>query len=138
MQVKVNNKWYYITDFDSYNEVLDLGEIEETEGIPDGLDLEKDWDALQEYIGLSDDEQDIVLAYYRVTNVFNPEEAMEAYIGQYATPADFCQELCEEIDSEELEALPNYLRYCIKWADVWEHYLQHDYFEYRGYYFRNV
>ena len=70
--------------------------------------------------------------------IANPEEAMEAYQGSYYTGADFARELCEEIASEAMEALPNYLRDCIKWSDVWDYYLRHDYFEVDGLYFRNL
>ena len=138
IQIEMQDKWYNLADFDAYEEIEELGEILSVDGLPDGLDLESDFDALKAYDGMDEDDQKIVTAYYKATNVFNPEEAMEAYQGSYYTGADFAQELCEDVEHEALEALPNYLRYCIKWADVWEHYLQHDYFEKDGYYFRNV
>lgn len=138
IQIEMQDKWYNLADFDAYEEIEELGEILSVDGLPDGLDLESDFDALKAYDGMDEDDQKIVTAYYKATNVFNPEEAMEAYQGSYYTGADFAQELCEDVEHEALEALPNYLRNCIKWADVWEHYLQHDYFEEDGYYFRNV
>lgn len=138
MEIKVNGKWYEVSWFDDFEEIEMIGEIEETKGIPDFIDLESDWDTIREYLSLTDYAQQIVMAYAEATNVFNPEEALEAYIGRYATPADFCEEFCEEVESEALDALPNYLKFCIDWAAVWDTALCHDYFEYSGYYFRNV
>lgn len=139
MRIEIDNKsWYDITDFDSYEEIEELGEVTGTSGIPDCIDLESDWDAIQEYLGLTDYAQQIVMAYSNATNVFNPVEALESYVGQYATPADFCEELCEEVEGEALESLPGYLLGCIDWEMVWVRSLCHDYFEYSGYYFRNV
>lgn len=139
MRIEIDNKsWYDITDFDSYEEIEELGEVTGTSGIPDSLDLESDWGTIREYLGLTDCAQQIVMAYSNATNVFNPEEALEAYIGRYATPADFCEEFCSEVEYEALDSLPGYLLECIDWEMVWVRSLHHDYFEYSGYYFRNV
>lgn len=138
MEIKVNGKWYEVSWFDDFEEIEMIGEIEETKDIPDCIDLERDWDAIREYLGLTDYAQQIVMAYAEATNVFNPEEALEAYIGRYATPADFCEEFCSEVEYEALDSLPGYLLECIDWEMVWVRSLHHDYFEYSGYYFRNV
>lgn len=139
MRIEIDNKsWYDITDFDSYEEIEDLGEVTGTSGIPDCIDLERDWDVIQEYLGLSEDDQQIVVAYAEATDNFDPEEAMGAFAGRYLTPESFCEDLCEEVDSEALEALPSYLRDCIDWELLWSSYLRHDYFEQDGYYFRNL
>lgn len=138
MEIKVNGKWYEVSWFDDFEEIEMIGEIEETKDIPDSLDLESDWDTIREYLGLTDYAQQIVMAYAEATNVFNPEEALEAYIGRYATPADFCEEFCSEVEYEALDSLPGYLLECIDWEMVWVRSLHHDYFEYSGYYFRNV
>ena len=138
MEIKVNGKWYEVSWFDDFEEIEMIGEIEETKDIPDSLDLESDWDTIREYLGLTDYAQQIVMAYAEATNVFNPEEALEAYIGRYATPADFCEEFCSEVEYEALDSLPGYLLECIDWEMVWVRALHHDYFEYSGYYFRNV
>ena len=138
IQIELEDKWYNLADFDSYEEIEDLGEILSVDGLPDGLDLESDFDALKAYDGMVEDDQKIVMAYYKATNVFNPEEAMEAYVGKYSDPAYFAQSLCEEVEYEALKSMPDYLRDCIKWSDVWDYYLRHDYFEFNGYYFRNL
>lgn len=139
MRIEIDNKsWYDITDFDSYEEIEELGEVTGTSGIPDCIDLESDWDAIQEYLKLSDDEQAIMIAYAEANSVFDWEEAQEAFVGSYATPADFCEEFCSEVEYEALESLPDYLRGCIDWELVWNHYLRHDCFEQDGYYFRNM
>lgn len=139
MRIEINNKsWYALSDFDSYEEIEDLGEVTGTSGIPDCIDLERDWDTLQEYLGLSEDDRQIVVAYAEATDNFDPEEAMEAFAGRYLTPESFCEDICEEIESEALEDLPSYLRDCIDWELVWSSYLRHDYFEQDGYYFKHL
>lgn len=69
MRIEINNKsWYAITDFDSYEEIEELGEVTGTSGIPDCIDLERDWDEIQEYLGLSGLDQQIVMAYAEATD----------------------------------------------------------------------
>lgn len=138
MQVKVNNEWHYITDFDSYEEIEELGEVVDTKGIPDGVDLKADWDNIQEYINLSEEEQKIMMAYFAVIDEFNWGNASEAYVGSYPTCADFAESLCGDIYYDTLDQLPDFLRDCIKWSDVWAYFLHYDYFESNGHYFRNL
>lgn len=138
MEVKVNDKWYDLDWFDDFEELEDMGEIEDTKDIPDGLDIETNWDELQEYLGLADEEQAIMMAYYEATNTFDWSEAQEAYVGEYDTGADFAQALCEEVEYEALRNMPDYLRDCIKWSDVWDCFLHYDYFEQDGLYFRSL
>ena len=78
IQIEMQDKWYNLADFDSYEEIEELGEILSVDGLPDGLDLESDFDTLKVYDGMDEDDQKIVTAYYKATNGFNPEEAMEA------------------------------------------------------------
>lgn len=54
MEIKVNGKWYELAWFDDFEEIEMIGEIEETKDIPDSLDIETNWDELQEYLGLSE------------------------------------------------------------------------------------
>lgn len=139
MRIEIDNKsWYDLTDFDSYEALEELGEITGTSGIPDCIDLERDWDTIQEYLGLSEYDQQVVMAYAEVTDNFNPEEAMEAYVGAYPSSYDFAQSLCGDVYGEALRNLPAFLRDCIKWPDVWDCFLRHDYFESDGHYFRNL
>lgn len=137
MQVKVNNEWHYITDFDSYEEIEELGEVQATDGIPAGLDLEKNWDALQEYIGLSDYYQQVVMAYYEATDNFDPEEASEVYVGNFVSGAEFADVMSYELGYIP-EDLPSWIATHIDWQAVWDAELRHDYFESNGHYFRNL
>lgn len=137
MEIKVNGKWYELGWFDDFEEIEMTGEIEETKDVPDGLDLEKNWDEIQEYLGLSEYDQQVVMSYYEATNVFNPEEAMSAYAGTFADGAEFAESLCEELDYIPKD-LPSWIATHIDWQAVWDCYLRHDYFEQDGYYFRNM
>lgn len=139
MRIEINGKtWYDVADFTDYEEIEELGEITGTSGIPDCVDIESDWDSIQEYLTLSEAEQAIMIAYAEVTDCFDWSEAQDAYVGSYADGAEFAQELCEELEYEALRDTPSYLWHCIDWECVWLIYLRHDYFESNGYYFRNV
>ena len=137
MEVKVNGKWYELSWFDDFEEIEMIGEIEETKGIPDCIDLESDWDTVQEYLGLSEYDQQIVLAYYKATNVFNPEEAQEAFVGNYTDGAEFAGSMAYELGSIP-DDLPEWIAYHIDWQAVWNAELRHAYFEVDGLYFRNL
>lgn len=138
MRIEIDNKsWYDITDFDSYEEIEELGEVTGTSGIPDCIDLERDWDTIQEYLELSGLDRQIVMAYAEATDNFDPEEAMEAYAGSYTTGAEFAQTMSEELGYIP-EDLPSWIAYHINWQDVWDAELHYDYFESDGHYFRNL
>ena len=137
MEIKVNGKWYELSWFDDFEEIEMIGEIEETKDVPDSIDLERDWDAIQEYLGLADEEQAVMLAYYEATDNFDPEEAQEAYVGTFQDGAEFAQTMSEELGYIPHD-LPSWIAYHIDWQGVWDYYLRHDYFEYNGYYFRNL
>lgn len=137
MEVKVNGKWYDLDWFGDFEEIEDMGEIEDTKDIPDGLDIETNWDELQEYLGLSEYDQQVAMAYYEATNVFNPEEALEAYVGNYTDGAEFSATLCEELGYIPKD-LPVWIAYNIDWQGVWDGDLRHDYFEVDGKFFRNL
>lgn len=138
IQIEMQDKWYNLADFDSYEELEELGEILSVDGLPEGLDLESDFDELKEFDGMDDDDQKIVLAYYTATDSFNPKEAMEAYIGTFQDGAEFAQALCEEVEYEALRNLPVWIAYNIDWQGVWDGNLRHDYFEVDGKFFRNL
>lgn len=137
MEVKINGKWYDLDWFDDFEEIEMIGEIEETKDIPDGLDIETNWDTIQEYLGLSGLYQQIVMAYLGSTDNFDPEEAMEAYAGSYTTGAEFAQTLCEEVGYIPKD-LPSWIALHIDWQAVWDAELHYDYFESNGHYFRNL
>lgn len=138
VQVKIKSQWHDITDFASYDDITDMGKVQDVKGLPDGLDLKADFDGIIEWLSLPDDEQDIVLAYYRVTDTFNPEEAQEAYAGTFADGAEFAESLCEDVYYDALDAVPDFLRKHIDWQAVWDAELHYDYFEQDGHYFRNM
>ncbi|MBF1762573.1 MAG: antirestriction protein ArdA [Veillonella sp.] len=138
MRIEIDNKsWYDITDFDDYEEIEELGEITGTIGIPDCVDIESDWDSIQEYLGLSDNEQAIMIAYAEANSVFDWEEAMEAYVGNYTDGAEFAQTMSEELGYIP-EVLPSWIAYHIDWQAVWDCELCYDYFKFDGHFFRNL
>ena len=137
MEVKINGKWYDLEWFDDFEEIEMIGEIEETKDIPDGLDIETNWDTIQEYLGLSGLDRQIVMAYAESTDNFDPEEALEAYAGSYTTGAEFAQSLCEEVGYIPKD-LPSWIASHIDWQAVWDAELHYDYFESNGRYFRNL
>ena len=77
------------------------------------------------------------MAYYEVTNVFNPEEALEAYVGNYTDGAEFADSVAYELGYIPKD-LPSWIATHIDWLAVWECELQHDYFAYNDHYFRNL
>lgn len=138
MRIEIDNKsWYDITDFNSYEEIEELGEITGTIGIPDCADIESDWDSIREYLGLSDYTRQIVTAYAEATDNFDPEEALEAYAGTFADGAEFAESLCEELGYTPKD-LPSWIATHIDWQAVWDAELRHDYFAYDDRYFQNL
>ena len=138
MRIEIDNKsWYDITDFDSYEEIEELGEITGTVGIPDCVDIESDWDSIQEYLKLSDDEQAIMIAYAEATNTFDWSEASDAYAGDFVSGAEFADSMAYEL-IPELQDLPSWIAVHIDWQAVWDAELHHDYFAYNDHYFRNL
>lgn len=93
IQIETKDGWHNLLAFGSYEEIEELGEILSVDGLPDGTDLESDFDALKAYDGMNDLDQKIVLAYYEATDNFDPEEAMEAFAGRYLTPESFCEDI---------------------------------------------
>ena len=61
-------------------------------------------------------------------------DAEDAYAGEFYNDEEFAESLIEE--TEDLNALPDVLRWNIDWAGVARD-VMHDYFEESGYYFRN-
>jgi len=138
MKVQINEAWYDLTDFDHYTDMLELGEVQDVDGLPDGIDLTAGtFDALQEYASLSDDEQEIMLAYYKATDTFDFDATQEAYVGYFYNGAEFAQELCEEVGYIPKD-LPDWIARHINWQDVWDRELHYDYFAQDNHYFRNL
>lgn len=136
--VKINGDWCSLSLYNSYEELgIDDYTAIEFDGLPDGLDLESDFDALKAYDGMAEADQQIVMAYYKATNVFNPEEAMEAYAGIFVSGADFAESMCYDL-FDIYKDLPSWIVSHIDWQAVWECELHHDYFAYNDHYFRNL
>ena len=114
-----------------------IGEIEETKDIPAGLDLETNWDEIQEYLGLAYEEQAIMMAYYEATDCFDWSEAREAYAGTFTDGAEFADSMAYELGYIPKD-LPSWIAYHIDWQAVWDCELHYDYFESNGHYFRNL
>lgn len=36
MKVKINNEWYDLTDFDAYDDITNIGEVQDVDDAPDG------------------------------------------------------------------------------------------------------
>ena len=87
IQVKINGAWYDVSDYSSYDDLLELGEIDDELGVPKGMDLESDFHTLKEWLELDGTDQAIVLAYYENTDTFDPDKAMEAYVGTFSDDA---------------------------------------------------
>lgn len=137
MEVKVNGKWYELSWFDDFEEIEMIGEIEETKDIPDGLDIETNWDAIQEYLGLADEEQEIMMAYAEATDCFDWSEVQDAYVGNFVSGAEFADYMAYELGYIPKD-LPSWIATYIDWQAVWDCELYHDYFESNGHYFRNL
>ena len=54
------------------------------------------------------------------------EIEQEHYLGQYASTADFAEESLGNAYGYELEALPDSIRNCIDWSQVWDRYYRFD------------
>ena len=137
MEVKINNEWYDLSDFDSYEELEALGEIQDADGIPNVVDLKADWDNIQEYLSQSENDQQIVMAYYEATDSFDPKEALEAYVGNFVSGAEFADSMAYELGYIPKD-LPSWIATHIDWQAVWDAELSHDYFAYDDHYFRNM
>lgn len=138
MRIEIDNKsWYDITDFGSYEEIEELGEVTGTIDIPDCVDLESDWDAIQEYLGLADEEQEIMMAYAEATDCFDWSEAQDAYVGNFVSGAEFADYMAYELGYIPKD-LPSWIATHIDWQAVWDAELYYGYFESDGHYFRNL
>lgn len=138
MRIEIDNKtWYDITDFNSYEEIEELGEFTGTSGIPDCIDLERDWDDVQEYLGLSEYDQQIVMAYAEATDNFDTEEALESYAGNFVSGAEFADSMAYELGYIPKD-LPSWIATHIDWQAVWDAELSYDYFAHNDHYFRNM
>lgn len=91
MQVKINNEWYDIADFNSYEDMKQLGEIEETDGIPEGLDIKQWFNEIIEASELDQTNLDILEAWHECTNDYNIRNAHDNFIGKYNSLEEFAR-----------------------------------------------
>lgn len=137
IQIETKDGWHNLLAFGNYEEIEELGEILSVDGLPDGTDLESDFDSLKSFDGMNDLDQKIVLAYYEATDNFDPDEALEAYAGNYTDGAEFAETLCEELGYIPKD-LPSWIATHIDWQAVWDAELHYDYFAHNDHYFRNL
>ena len=62
------------------------------------------------------------------------EQFQDAYAGQYASGADFAEQLCDDCGYLSESNLPNFISNHIDWDAVWNCELRHDYFMVEGKY----
>ena len=90
----------------------------------------KDW-----YTSQSEDYQNAFNAFVNLGHDPNPENFEEAYMGEYSSGAEYAGQLADELG--ELSNVPDYIKNCIDWQDVWDSYLRYDFDEDNGFIFRN-
>jgi len=62
----------------------------------------------------------------------------DAYLGEYDSDAHFAEQYYEMNRPEDIDKVPSELYNAIDWDEVWSSSLRHDYYESRGFYFRNL
>ncbi len=116
--------------------------VQDFEGYPEsmyhesGLPTEDEFDRIQVFAELDEDEQE---AYQIYLDNYNEnadlDEFRDHYEGKFEDGADFDEHICEEFGY--LESLPNWLQYCIDYNAVWRTLdTGGDFSEYDGHIFR--
>ena len=79
-----------------------------------------------------------ILAYCSATRTaiedVHQNEFEQALCGQFDSGAGLAEKTITEC--YDLSEIPEFLKYCIDWEMVWDSYLQYDYMEEDGYFFR--
>ena len=57
----------------------------------------------------------------------------DLYVGAFSSDAEFAEVYGNDI--EGLQRVPNYIKFCIDWQQVWDTALRHDFVEHDGHYF---
>ena len=134
MQVKINNEWYDVADFDSYEDMEQLGEIEETNDIPDSLNIKQWFNEIIEASELDQTNLNILEAWYECTNDYDIRNAHDNLIGKYNSIEEFARQYVT--DSGDLTHTPLYIVNCIDWQMLGQD-LMADFVEHNGFYFTN-
>lgn len=56
------------------------------------------------------------------------ETEREHFLGEYESPADYTEEFLRDVYGSEIDALPDIIKNCIDWAEIWNRELRHDCF----------
>lgn len=135
----ISGKWLELENYSDKEEFLEacaeLHNDEEDpefmfqdfEGFPRSLYSESGIDSeLWDWINLDDYEKKVVEMYIEATGEDMKqalEDAMDRFVGSYASGADYAQETFEECYSVEV---PTWV--CIDWYRTWENNLRYDYY----------
>lgn len=98
-----------------------------------GIDSEL-WELKDWFNDQSETQQEAFNAYVNLGNDPETERFEDVYVGQYDSEANFCEEQSEELG--DLYNVPDYIKNCIDWQDVWDSYLTYDYEIENGFVFR--
>lgn len=98
-----------------------------------GIDSEL-WEIKDWYNEQSEIQHEAFNAYVNLGNDPDPVRFEDVYIGHYISEADFCEQQAEELG--ELSNVPDYIKNCIDWQDVWDSALTYDYEFENGFMFR--
>ena len=90
----------------------------------------KDW-----YNDQDQNTQDAFNAFVNVGHDPDPMRFEDAYVGWYESEADFCELQAEELG--ELHNVPDYIKCCIDWEQIWNSGMRYDYDFEDGYVFRS-
>lgn len=94
----------------------------------------KSFDEVAEMLENEEEHGEAYVIYVHETGG-NVRDFEEAYVGRYDDNRAFAQELCESY--HDMGELPDWVKENIDWEGVWMD-LKYDYWEDRGYYFRNI
>lgn len=99
-----------------------------------GIDSEF-WDVKDWYNDQSETQQEAFTAFVNLGNDPDPVRFEDAYVGQYDSGEEFAEQQAEEMG--DLQNVPDYIKNCIDWEQVWNRGLRYDYDFEDGYVFRN-
>lgn len=146
--------WIDITTFDDYEDFCEFCNrlhhdesdpefmVQDFENYPrsmyheSGLPTEEEFDRIQEFAALDDNEQEAFEIYLdNYDSKADIEDFRDHYEGKYDSGEDFAEYLCEECGY--FKSLPDWLQCCIDYAAVWRSLeTGGDYSEYDGHIFR--
>lgn len=142
----LSGAWLDLTDYSDKDEFIRACEqlhadeddpelmFQDFQDIPEGL-IGESWisEGVWDWIALSQDDKDMVAAYFdavgngQVSDGFDVDEIRDAFVGCYENEAEFAEQLINDCYSAELDALPDFIRNYINYADLWACELRFDY-----------